>query len=121
MVKYKIHILNMWIATCALLLSTIILHHHHMGQVCFIEQQCEYDGNINDEHTAHHEKDNKGCNIHQMHQFISNGKNIQTSGLRQKYARSPIAFFYSIDPMLQDCHIKMATKNDGNQVRGFCE
>ncbi len=30
-----------------------------MGQVCFIEQQCEYDGNINDEHTAHHEKDNE--------------------------------------------------------------
>ena len=27
-----------------------------MGQVCFIEQQCEYDGNINDEHT---EKDNE--------------------------------------------------------------
>ncbi len=23
---------------------------------------------LDDEHTAHHEKDNKGCNIHQMHQ-----------------------------------------------------
>ena len=104
MVKYKIHILNMWIATCALLLSTIILHHHHLGQVCFIEQQCEYDGNINDEHTAHHEKDNKGCNIHQMHQFISNGKNIKSIYKHLDYDRNMLVALLPSSIQLTPCY-----------------
>lgn len=40
-----------------------------MGQVYFIEQQCEYDGNINDEHTAHHEKDNEKTS-HTKHSIL---------------------------------------------------
>lgn len=94
----------MWIATCALLLSTIILHHHHMGQVCFIEQQCEYDGNINDEHTAHHEKDNEGCNIHQMHQFISNGKNIKSIYKHLDYDRNMLVALLPSSIQLTPCY-----------------
>lgn len=50
------------------------------NRICFVEQRCAEDGNTNDEHTEHHEKEHEGCSVHQMHQFIVNAKvakNIQ--------------------------------------------
>jgi len=32
-----------------------IPHHHHDGMFCMIMEHCEKDGNINDEHTHHHD------------------------------------------------------------------
>ena len=33
----------------------IIPHHHHDGMFCMIMEHCKEDGNINDEHTHHHD------------------------------------------------------------------
>lgn len=54
-----------------------MLHHHHLDKICFVEVECQKDGNINDEHTEHQEKEQDGCQIHQMHQFLLNGKIVK--------------------------------------------
>lgn len=78
--RRRLYIFSLWLATCSVLLSTVVLHHHHFNRICFVEQRCAEDGNTNDEHTEHHEKEHEGCSVHQMHQFIVNAKvakNIQ--------------------------------------------
>nr|WP_296026047.1 hypothetical protein [uncultured Prevotella sp.] len=80
MMRRRLYIYSLWLATCSVLLSTVVLHHHHFNRICFVEQRCAEDGNTNDEHTEHHEKEHEGCSVHQMHQFIVNAKvakNIQ--------------------------------------------
>lgn len=74
MMRRRLYIFSLWLATCSVLLSTVVLHHHHFNRICFIEQQCPEDGNTNDEHTEHHEKEHEGCSVQQMHQFIVNAK-----------------------------------------------
>lgn len=66
------------IATVSMLLSTVMLHHHHFNQICFVEEKCEIDGNLNDEHTEHHENEQDGCRIHQMHHFLINAKVVKS-------------------------------------------
>lgn len=60
-------------------------HHHHMGRICMIQEQCEQDGNINDEHTEHHNQENnsdrENCSVRQMHQFVVNSKMVK--GIRK--------------------------------------
>ena len=60
-------------------------HHHHMGRICMIQEQCEQDGNINDEHTEHHDhendRDRENCSVRQMHQFVVNSKMVK--GIRK--------------------------------------
>ena len=63
-----------WMATFSMLLSTVMLHHHHFNKICFVEERCDIDGNLNDEHTEHHENEREGCEVHQMHHFIINAK-----------------------------------------------
>ena len=78
--RRRLYIYSLWLATCSVLLSTVVLQHHHFNRICFVEQRCAEDGNTNDEHTEHHEKEHEGCSVHQMHQFIVNAKvakNIQ--------------------------------------------
>lgn len=53
--KRRLYIFSLWIATLSILLSSVMTHHHHMGRICMIQEQCEQDGNINDEHTDHHD------------------------------------------------------------------
>ena len=69
--KRRLYIFSLWIATLSILLSTVMTHHHHMGRICMIQEQCEQDGNINDEHTEHHVRihtDDRleilGCDVH---------------------------------------------------------
>lgn len=61
-----------------MLLSTVVMHHHHMEQICLAVQQCHVDGALNDEHTSHQENEQEGCTVHQMRQFIVNAKVVKT-------------------------------------------
>ena len=80
--KRRLYILSLWVATLSVLLSTVMTHHHHMGRICMIEEQCQQDGNINDEHTEHHDEESQGdrenCRVHQMHSFFTNAKVVKS-------------------------------------------
>ena len=85
MQKRILYIFSLWIATMSIMLSTVMTHHHHMGRICMVEEQCEQDGNINDEHTEHHDQESEGdrenCSLRQMHQFVVNSK--VTKGIKE--------------------------------------
>ena len=51
--KKRLYIFHLWVATFAILLSTIVMHHHHYDHVCMVMEQCAEDGNLNNEHTEH--------------------------------------------------------------------
>ena len=72
-------------ATMSVLLSTVVSHHHHMDRICMVQEQCQEDGNINDEHTDHHDQesntDRGNCRVHQMHHFVTNAKVVK--GIRK--------------------------------------
>lgn len=76
--KKKLYIFSLWIATMSVLLSTVMAHHHHMGRTCMVMEQCQEDGNYNDEHTHHHENEQDGCSVHQMHHFVTNAKVVKS-------------------------------------------
>lgn len=61
-----------------MLLSTIVMHHHHYGQVCIAIEQCAADGNVNDAHTHHPSGEQDGCRVHQMHHFIVASHTVQS-------------------------------------------
>ena len=65
-----------------MLLSThIIPHHHHEGMFCTIMERCEDDGNINDEHTHHHENhevpDDHSCLANAKYIAVRNNNEIK--------------------------------------------
>lgn len=78
MKKRRIYLFSLWMATCSLLLSSVILHHHHLNSICFVEERCAEDGNVNDEHTEHHESEHDGCSVSQMHHFLLNAKVVKS-------------------------------------------
>ena len=59
-----------------------------------IQEQCEQDGNINDEHTEHHDQENdrdrENCSVRQMHQFVVNSKVVK--GIRKFLADESYQF-----------------------------
>ena len=75
--KRRLYIFSIWIATMGMLLSTVMLHHHHYERICMVVEVCSQDGSLNDEHTEHHENENDGCRVHQMHHFVTNGKIVK--------------------------------------------
>ena len=74
MAKKKLYLFSLLVATMSVLLSTVMMHHHHMGRICMVVERCQQDGNLNDEHTEHHENENDSCRVHQMYHFVTNGK-----------------------------------------------
>lgn len=78
MAKKKLYLFSLLVATMSVLLSTVVMHHHHMGRICMVVERCQQDGNLNDEHTEHHENENDGCRVHQMHHFVTNGKIVKS-------------------------------------------
>lgn len=77
MAKKKLYLFSLLVATMSVLLSTVVMHHHHMGRICMVVERCQQDGKLNDEHTEHHENENDGCRVHQMHHFVINGKIVK--------------------------------------------
>lgn len=75
--KKRLYIFHLWAATLAMLLSTVMLHHHHYERICMVLEQCAEDGNLNDEHTQHQENEQEGCRVHQMHHFVINAKVVK--------------------------------------------
>ena len=57
--KRRLYIFSIWIATMGMLLSTVMLHHHHYERICMVVEVCSQDGSLNDEHTEHHDTENK--------------------------------------------------------------
>ena len=78
MAKKKLYLFSLLVATMSVLLSTVVMHHHHMGRICMVVERCQQDGNFNDEHTEHHENETDGCRVHQMHHFVTNGKIVKS-------------------------------------------
>lgn len=77
MAKKKLYLFSLLVATMSVLLSTVVMHHHHMGRICMVVERCQQDGKLNDEHTEHHENENDGCREHQMHHFVTTGKIVK--------------------------------------------
>lgn len=54
-------------AALVVLSTTILPHHHHLSMICFTEERCEVDGQVNDEHTSHesdhHDSDSDDCPV----------------------------------------------------------
>jgi len=75
--KKILYISLMWIATLMLILSPVMLHHHHGNQICMIEEKCIIDGNINDRHTSHPQNEEDECSLQQLNNAISNAKSVQ--------------------------------------------
>ena len=78
MAKKKLYLFSLLVATMSVLLSTVVMHHHHMGRICMVVERCQQDGNLNDEHTEHHENENDSCRVHQMYYFVTNGKILKS-------------------------------------------
>lgn len=76
--KRHLYLFTLWTATLMVMLSTVMMHHHHEGRICFVEEKCTADGNVNDEHTGHQENEQEGCSLHQMQHFIINAKTVHS-------------------------------------------
>lgn len=101
MAKKKLYLFSLLVATMSVLLSTVVMHHHHMGRICMVVERCQQDGKLNDEHTEHHENENDGCRVHQMHHFVTNGKivkNIQKQLLDGNHLLSVLSSEYLFIP-----------------------
>ena len=81
MAKKKLYLFSLLVATMSVLLSTVVMHHHHMGRICMVVERCQQDGNFNDEHTEHHDQESEGdrenCSVRQMHQFVVSSKVVK--------------------------------------------
>ena len=103
MSKRRLYIFSLWVATLGVLLSTVMMHHHHMGRICMVMEQCERDGNYNDQHTEHHENEQEGCRVHQMHHFVTNAKVVKSIKLHILGADLLGACLNGSQPILVPC------------------
>ena len=77
--KRRLYIFSIWIATMGMLLSTVMLHHHHYERICMVVEVCSQDGSLNDEHTEHHDTEHEGCQVKQMHHFIFKNRVVKSA------------------------------------------
>ena len=77
----KISIFSIWLAILMVLFVSVMAHHHHSKQVCFIERTCELDGNVNDSHTGHSTSGQgstpDNCSVEQIKHIVKNEKCVQ--------------------------------------------
>lgn len=77
--KRRLYIFSIWIATKGMLLSTVMLHHHHYERICMVVEVCSQDGTLNDEHTEHHDTEHEGCQVKQMHHFLVKNRVVKSA------------------------------------------
>ena len=63
------------------LLVLAVPHHHHLSNVCFVEERCDADGQINDRHTHHHssgqESQADNCPVEQIRHIVKDDADVQ--------------------------------------------
>lgn len=63
------------------LLVLAVPHHHHLSNVCFVEERCETDGQINDRHTNHQssgqESQADNCPVEQIRHIVKDDTKTQ--------------------------------------------
>lgn len=106
------YLLAIWTATVGMLLSTVMMHHHHYQRICMVEQECLQDGHVNDEHTSHHDNEQDGCQIHQMHHFFTNAKLVKGIDKNIFLGGHLLTAFFS-------SHIPLALGKD-KSLEGWC-
>ena len=63
------------------LLVLAVPHHHHLSNVCFVEERCDADGQINDRHTHHQssgqESQADNCPVEQIRHIVKGDEHAQ--------------------------------------------
>lgn len=63
------------------LLVLAVPHHHHLSNVCFVEERCETDGQINDRHTHHQSSEQESqadnCPVEQIRHIVKDDADAQ--------------------------------------------
>lgn len=77
----KALIVSLWLAMLMVLLVLAVPHHHHLSNVCFVEERCDADGQINDQHTHHHssgqESQADNCPVEQIRHIVKDDADVQ--------------------------------------------
>ncbi|WP_304154859.1 hypothetical protein [Hoylesella buccalis] len=81
MMRGKALIVSLWLAMLMVLLVLAVPHHHHLSNVCFVEERCETDGQINDRHTQHQpsgqESQADNCPVEQIRHIVKDDEHVQ--------------------------------------------
>ena len=81
MMRGKALIVSLWLAMLMVLLVLAVPHHHHLSNVCFVEERCDADGQINDRHTQHHssgqESQADNCPVEQIRHIVKDDEHAQ--------------------------------------------
>lgn len=81
MMRGKALIVSLWLAMLMVLLVLAVPHHHHLSNVCFVEERCDADGQINDRHTHHHssgqESQADNCPVEQIRHIVKDDEHAQ--------------------------------------------
>ena len=81
MMRGKALIVSLWLAMLMVLLVLAVPHHHHLSNVCFVEERCETDGQNNDRHTHHHssgqESQADNCPVEQIRHIVKGDEHAQ--------------------------------------------
>lgn len=81
MIRGKALIVSLWLAMLMVLLVLAVPHHHHLSKVCFVEERCDADGQINDRHTHHQSSEQESqadnCPVEQIRHIVKDDADAQ--------------------------------------------
>ncbi len=81
MMRGKALIVSLWLAMLMVLLVLAVPHHHHLSKVCFVEERCDADGQINDRHTHHQSSEQESqadnCPVEQIRHIVKDDADAQ--------------------------------------------
>lgn len=93
-IKKKVYISCIWLATLLMLSTAFLPHHHHLKMLCFTQEKCQIDSRVNDQHTTHQTTGSeRGCAIEQIKQAFTTEKDLHQS---DQYLLQEICLLYSV-------------------------